>query len=325
MTRRIVIVLFDGFQPLDVVGPHEVFSIANEVLERDGSRAARYLVERVAAQAGSCRSESGLVIEAEAELPVEGRIDTIVVPGGEGSRNSSVQEELGAWLAEAANRADRIATVCSGAFIAARAGLCDGRRVTTHWRTAARLAREFPEVEVDPDPIYIRDGKLWTSAGISAGIDLCLALVEQDHGPEVAQWVARVLVVPLRRFGGQSQFAAPVWSAPAASDPIRAACTMVQENPAGDHVVTELAKEVGMSPRHFTRRFSQEIGDSPARYVEAIRVDHARRLLELESVGLDEVARRCGFGSAETLRRSFHRKLRVSPNAYRRQNVFARN
>ncbi|MGI9601169.1 MAG: GlxA family transcriptional regulator, partial [Acidimicrobiales bacterium] len=248
-------------------------------------------------------------------------IDTIVVPGGDGSRDPLVVEPVSAWLAGAAHRTRRVATVCSGVFFAAEAGLCDGRRVTTHWQRAEALARAYPRVEVDADPIYIHDGNLWTSAGVTAGIDLCLALVADDCGPEVAQWVARVLVVPLHRAGGQTQFAAPVWAEPAASDPIREACGLVHGDPAADHSVARLADRVGLSERHFTRRFRVEVGQTPGRYVEAIRIDAARQLLEVEPVGLSEIARRCGFGTTETLRRSFHRRLGVSPDHYRRQSV----
>ncbi|MDH4171187.1 MAG: GlxA family transcriptional regulator [Acidimicrobiia bacterium] len=324
MQRRVVFLLYDGVQPIDVVGPHEVFAAANRVMDARRLSTPRYRLERVAAGARRCPSESGLVLEADGPLPSdEAAIDTIVIPGGDGTRDPTVVGELAAWLADAAPRSRRVATVCSGAFVAAAAGLCDGRRVTTHWQRADELARDFPEVTVDADPIYVRDGDLWTSAGVTAGIDLCLALVGDDCGPEVAQWVARVLIVPLHRAGGQTQFAAPVWSDPPASDPIRAACGLIHQDPAADHTVPRLAGQVGLSPRHFTRRFRTEIGQTPGRYVEAIRIDAARRLLEVEPVGLAEVARRCGFGTSETLRRSFHRRLGLSPDHYRRQSVIS--
>lgn len=309
-------------QPIDLLGPHESCSMANRVLDASADTGSRYLLERVSPGGGAVRAESGMLLAGDTDLPTDtDPIDTLVVPGGDGSRDPEVTEALAPWLAAAAGRSRRVATVCSGAFLAAAAGLCGGRRVTTHWLVADELARRYPDVQVDADPIYIRDGDLWSSAGVTAGIDLGLALVDDDYGPDVARWVARSLVVPLQRAGGQTQFAAPVWSEPPASDPIRSACALIHDDPAADHTVPLLAARVGLSPRHFTRRFRAEVGQTPGRYVEAIRIDEARRLLEHEPAGLAEVARRCGLGTSETLRRSFHRRLGVSPDQYRRQSV----
>jgi transcriptional regulator GlxA family with amidase domain len=229
-------------------------------------------------------------------------------------------DELVAWVRQAADDAERVATVCTGTFLAGAAGLVDGRRVTTHWARADRLARRFPRAAVDPDPIYLRDGDLWTSAGVTAGIDLALALVEADHGAAVAQTIARWLVMFLRRPGGQSQFAQPVWADPAPPGPVRRAQDLVHADPGADWKVAVLAREVGMSPRHFSRSFADQVGVSPGHYVTTVRVEAARRLLEQEpDATTTAVARRCGFGTAETLRRAFLRRVGVPPEQYRRR------
>ena len=318
--HRVVVPLYRGIQPLDVVGPHEVLVGANQAADHLGRRGPRYAVELVATAAGPVPGESGLALHAgplpDPALPA----DTLLVPGGDAARSTAADDHrLVAWIRTAAGHSRRVATVCSGTFLAAAAGLCDGRRVTTHWSRAGQLATDCPAATVEPDAIYLRDGDLWTSAGVTAGIDLALALVEEDLGADVAQLVARHLVVPLRRAGGQSQFAAPVWSDPPLPGPIRQAKERIHADPGGDLTVPALAAAVGLSPRHFTRLFRLQVGEPPARYVERIRVEAARQVLEAERTGLDDVARRCGFGTAETLRRSFHRRLGVSPDAYRRR------
>ena len=211
--------------------------------------------------------------------------------------------------------------MCTGAFLLAAAGLLDGHPATTHWRWAGELERHFPAVDVHPDAIWVRDGRLWTSAGVTAGIDLALALLEADHGVEVAQAVARELVVFLRRPGGQSQFAAPVWTEPAARPSVRAAQDLIHAEPAADLRVPVLARRCGMSERHFSREFTRLLGCPPGDYVEQVRVDTARRLLESGPVLVGVAAARAGFGSAETMRRAFLRRLGVPPDHYRR--VFA--
>jgi transcriptional regulator GlxA family with amidase domain len=223
------------------------------------------------------------------------------------------------WIAAAAPGCRRVATVCTGAFLAAAAGLLDGRRVTTHWASADRLATEFPDLVVDPDPIYIRDGAVWTSAGVTAGIDLALALVEEDHGSEVAQTVARWLVMFLHRPGGQTQFASPVWVPRAERSAVRAVQGLIERTPGDDHRLPVLAAAAAMSVRHFARVFRQEVGETPGRFVERVRLEAARGELETTDATLEAVARRCGFGTAETLRRVFQRRLAVSPDSYRRR------
>jgi transcriptional regulator GlxA family with amidase domain len=197
--------------------------------------------------------------------------------------------------------------------------LLDGCRATTHWAFADELAREFPAVDVDPDPIFVRSSPtVWTAAGVSAGIDLALALVEEDHGTDIAQTVARWLVLYLRRPGGQTQFAAPVWVARAKREPLRAVQDAVESEPGGAHSISELARIAAMSPRHFTRVFTDEVGEAPGAYVERVRTEAARRQLEQTDDTVVAIAARCGFGTAETMRRNFIRRVGISPDHYRK-------
>ncbi len=316
--RQVVIVAFDGVQPLDAVGPHEVFAGAERAAAALG-RSGGYRVTLATRPGGTIRAESGLELGTAALPGPSARIDTLVIAGGSGAEAAAHDEELLAWIRQAAPRCRRVATVCSGAFVGAAAGLLAGRRVTTHWARARQLGDAHPELTVDSDPIYIRDGKYWSSAGVTAGIDLSLALVQEDLGVDVAQTVARWLVMFLHRPGGQSQFASPVWVPRAERSTVRAVQGLVEAAPAGDHRLPALAAAAGMSVRHFARVFTAEVGESPGRFVERIRVDAARRDLEESADTLDVVAARCGLGSAETLRRVFQRSLGVPPDAYRRR------
>jgi transcriptional regulator GlxA family with amidase domain len=316
--RTVVIVGYPGVQSLDVTGPFEVFAGARRAAGAFGIDAG-YDVHLVAADAGPFASESGLTLTAGPLPGPRSRIDTLLVPGGGGVVGARRVPELVGWLRRTAPRVRRLATVCSGAFLAAEAGLLDGRRVTTHWARAAELAADYPSVVVDADPIYVRDGTVWSSAGVTAGIDLALALVEDDLGTDVAQLIARWLVMFLHRPGGQSQFATPVWVRRAVRSPVRDAQARVESDPGDDHRVAALAASAAMSERHFTRVFTAEVGETPSRFVERVRTEAARR--ELESTGdtLEVIAVRCGFGTAETLRRTFRRRLHTSPDAYRRR------
>ncbi len=315
--RRVVIVTFEDVQVLDVTGPHEVFAGASRLVEpaRPG-----YDGRVVSLDGGPVRSESGLALVTESigRLP-PGPIDTVLVPGGFGIRVASADDATVAAVRQLAARSRRVVSVCSGAFVLAAAGLLDGKRVTTHWARGAQLARRFPTVEVDTNPIWTRDGDVWTSAGVTAGIDLALALVEDDHGPDVAVTAARWLVMFLRRPGGQSQFASPVWRTPARTEPIRRAQDLIDGDPGGDHRVRVLASRVAMSERHFLRRFADEVGTTPAQYVAAARLDAARRELEQSDDTVAAIARRCGFGTAESMRRTFLRHLGAPPDDYRRR------
>jgi transcriptional regulator GlxA family with amidase domain len=317
--RHVVIVAFDGVQPLDAVGPHEVFAGARRAAAALGKTGGGYRVTLASTGGGTVRAESGLVLGTESLPGDDDRIDTLVLAGGNGANAAAADEELLAWIRHTAPGCRRVATVCSGTFIAAAAGLLDGRRVTTHWARAQELSEAHPRLTVDADPIYIRDGKVWSSAGVTAGMDLSLALVEDDLGVDVAQIVARWLVMFLHRPGGQSQFASPVWVPRAERSTVRAVQDLVEAAPGGDHRVPNLAAAAAMSVRHFTRVFTAEVGESPSRFVERTRVDAARRELETTGDTLDVVAARCGLGSAETLRRVFQRHLGVAPDAYRRR------
>jgi transcriptional regulator GlxA family with amidase domain len=312
--RRVVFVVFDGFQSLDLVGPHEVFSFAGRFTGRHD-----YEVQVAAVTAGPVAASSGLPVHAGhavGELDHRG-IDTLVTVGGNGVDRACRDTALVDWIARAGAEARRVASVCSGVFLLAAAGLTEGRRVTTHWRREEQLVREHPELEVDCDPIFIRDGRLWTSAGITAGMDLALALVEDDLGHDVAHAVACELVLHLRRPGSQSQFSVPLWSRQPSTDPIRTVVAAVHADPGARHGIADLAEQAHLSPRHLQRRFTAEVGVPPAAYVGQVRIEAARRALVEGHEPVDAMARRLGFGTAETLRRAFHRHLGVAPSDYR--------
>ncbi len=306
-SRTVTFVIYDGFDGLDLAGPFEVFGEAG------------YELTVVAPKAGPVRSDMGLTIHAQGSVANldPRRPGTLVVVGGDGVDAAGFDRSLLDWVAAAATTADRVASVCCGAFILAEAGLLDGRRVTTHWREADRLAREYPAVIVDSDPIFIQDGRFWTSAGVAAGMDLALALVEADLGPQTALDVARELVLFLRRPGSQSQFSVPLWSARPATDAVRRVVDAIHLDPGVRHGIDDLASLAGLSPRHLQRRFTQETGLPPAVYVERVRVEAAQRALAEGDDPLEAIARRSGFGTAETLRRTFHRLLGIAPSEYR--------
>jgi transcriptional regulator GlxA family with amidase domain len=316
--RPVVILAFPGVQSLDVVGPFEVFSGVAGALGLCGRRGG-YDVTLASVGGGPVRAESGLELGTAPLPPRSTPPDTLVIPGGNGAQTARHDPALREWITTVAPRCRRVATVCTGAFVAAEAGLLDGLRVTTHWARAAQLAEEYPALRVDADPIYVHEGRVWTSAGVTAGLDLALALVEEDHGAEVAQLVARWLVMFLHRPGGQTQFASPVWVRRAERSTVRAVQTLVEAAPAGDHRLPALAAAAAMSVRHFARVFTTEVGETPGRFVERVRVEAARVELETTDETLDVVAARCGLGTAETLRRVFQRRLHTSPDAYRRR------
>jgi transcriptional regulator GlxA family with amidase domain len=317
--RSVFIVAFDGMQPLDAIGPHEVFAGATNVLAAKNRKAAGYDLTLLSQHGTAITSESGLQI-GTVPLPAKHtKIDTLLIPGGDGARTARHNRQLIDWIRNAARRSRRIATVCTGAFIAAEAGLLDGRSVTTHWARAQQLAQEYPRLTVDPDPIYRRDGNVWTSAGVTAGIDLALAMVEADHDSDIAQTVARWMVMFLHRPGGQTQFAAPVWVPRATRSTVRVAQDYIDTHPGADHRLDLLAERAAMSGRHFSRLFTAEVGETPARYVERVRVEAARTELETTAALLDLVATNCGFGTAESLRRAFQRRVGVPPDTYRRR------
>ena len=311
--RRVVVVAFDGVRSLDVVGPLEVFTVANEQGDHYIARIATLDGRDVVTTTGN-RLGADVALE---DLRT-GDIDTLLVAGTP-DWHLLLASELVAQVARLASHARRVVSVCTGTFALAAAGLLDGRRAATHWRHAAALAREFPAVEVDHEALFVRDGNVFTAAGIAAGIDLALGLVEDDLGAEAARTVAKVLVVFLQRPGGQSQFS-PWTSAPVIrTEPLRSALDAIALDPAGDHTLRALAERTNFSVRHLSRLFEEQVGLTAGAYVERVRVEAARALLEGGGDGLPVVAERTGFGSAETMRRAFLRVLGVTPGAYRSQ------
>lgn len=308
-----LIVVFDGFQLLDMAGPADVFSSATTLGAEPG-----YRVEIAAAPSGPVRSASGTTVLAPHDLTSWTEpVDTLLVAGGLDIRAATADEPLVAAIARMSVRAERVGSVCSGSFLLAHAGVLDGRRATTHWAGGQRLAERYPQVITEPDRIYVQDGRVWTSAGVTAGIDLALAMVAADHGQGLAREIARWLVVYLHRPGGQSQFSAPIGAHAPQRHGLHELQAWVEENLSADLSLAALAARAGMSTRHFSRVFTHELGTTPARYVERVRVDAARRLLETTDQPLDRVAAAVGIGAPETLYRIFHRHLGIPPGEYR--------
>jgi transcriptional regulator GlxA family with amidase domain len=309
--RTVLVVLFDDVQSLDVSGPVEVFNGAE--LHRPGT----YRIRTVSRDGRPVRTSSGLTLVPDHSFADAPPAHTLLIPGGAGTRQPDPR--LVAWLRENGPRAARLVSVCTGALLLAEAGLLEGRRVTSHWSVCDKLAREHPSVEVDPDPIFIRDGDLATSAGVTSGIDLALALVEEDAGRETALSIARHLVVFLRRPGNQAQFSAQLAAQTAQREPLREVQQWITEHPGEDLSVESLAARARLSPRHFARAFQGETGMTPGRYVDRVRLEHARRRLEESADGIEEISRSCGYGTPEAMRRAFVRTLGAAPAEYRRR------
>jgi transcriptional regulator GlxA family with amidase domain len=307
----VAIVAYEGVQILDVAGPLQALSTAN-----DEGADPRYDLVVVSGSGGLVRTASGLEIRTR-RFPRHDRIDTLLIAGGPGMERARDDRRVISFVRRASEARKRICTVCTGTFIAASAGILDGRRAVTHWRACERLAREFPAIKVERDPIFLRQGHVWSSAGVTAGIDLALALIEQDHDARLAAQVARRLVVFLRRPGGQSQYSEPLAlqspQGPAYSDLL----AEVAADPARDWTIDTLAERAQQSVRTFFRRFKSATGHTPATAVKRIRLERARVLLETSTVKVDAIARQSGFGSLETLRRELHRELGISPGALR--------
>jgi len=310
MTRAIGFLIFPEFQLLDAAGPLAAFEIAGRYAE------GAYALTVLAATTGAVRSSSGAVMVA-APLTDAPALDTLVIAGGEGTREASRDPAVLAYVLAVSSRARRVASVCSGTYILAEAGLLDGKRATTHWSRSAHFARRYPQIRLEPDRIFIRDGSIWSSAGITAGIDLSLALIAEDLGEDIARRTAQQLVVYRQRPGGQSQFSA----------------LLELERPGGrfgpllawarerlDSVlsVEQLAEQAAMSPRNFTRRFTEETGLTPARAVERLRVEAARDRVEAGADPIDQIALQAGFGDPERMRRAFIRAFGQPPQALRR-------
>ncbi|HLH84560.1 MAG TPA: GlxA family transcriptional regulator [Trebonia sp.] len=309
--RRVGILVFDGVKLLDVAGPSEVFAEA-------GRFGACYELILCSADGRDVASSTGMRISVDAAAADAGPLELALVAGGDALPGRPVSPELAGAAKCLAGRARRTASICTGTFIMAAAGLLDGRRATTHWQHAGLLARAYPAIEVEPDAIYVEDGQLLSSAGVSAGIDLALALVERDYGAGLARDVARSLVVFLQRPGGQSQFSPALRAALPRASPLRRLCDTVAARPAGDYSLARLAALANVSPRQLTRLFRSELQTTPARYVGDIRFDTAKNLLDAGH-SVTDAALRSGFGSAETLRRVFVQRLGVSPRAYQQR------
>jgi transcriptional regulator GlxA family with amidase domain len=328
--RTVLMVLFDQVQSLDVTGPLEVFTGANTWRTYHGG-GPEYDIRTASLGGEMVRTSSGLRVAPDEDLcefrvprpsggdhpPGGSGPDLLIVPGGEGARRAD--PELVGWLRTHGRRANRLVTVCTGAFLLAEAGLLDGRRVTTHWAYCGALAAKYPAIRVEEDPIFIRDGNIATSAGVTAGIDLALALVEDDLGRDAALDIARHLVVFLRRPGNQAQFSAQLAGQLANREPLRDVQRLIADHPAADLSVETLASQASLSPRQVARAFAAEVGVPPGRYVDRVRLETARRRLEDTADGVEQTARSCGYGTPEAMRRAFLRTLGVSPDEYRRR------
>ncbi|MEW1645392.1 DJ-1/PfpI family protein [Streptomyces sp. NPDC091219] len=309
MRHRVAFLVFDGVTLLDVSGPAEV-------LHQSGKLGHPYELVLVSPHGGTVTAANGLALSGTVTAAEAGQVDTAVVAGGDRLAQQPAEEALLAAARVLTERAARVTSVCTGAFVLAELGLLDGRSATTHWRQAAMLARRYPRVRVEPDALHVRDGRFVTSAGISAGIDLALALVEDDHGADTARDIARELVVFMQRPGGQSQFSTATTTPPPRTDPLRSLIASVLADPAADHSLPTMAAAVAVSPRHLTRLFRTELGTTPARWVERVRLDRAQHLL-LEGHSVTSAAHHSGLGTDETLRRAFARHLDTTPTHYR--------
>ncbi|AYV25667.1 HTH-type transcriptional regulator CdhR [Streptomyces sp. ADI95-16] len=320
--HRVVIVAFPGVELLDVTGPAEVFSVASRAA-KDGH--PNYTVQIATEDGGTLTTSSGVRLLADLRLDeAAGKVDTLLVSGAVthsegGAVRAVVDPVVTGWLRTAVPRAGRTGSVCAGAHLLAAAGLLDGRSATTHWLTAAQLAATHPEISVDADAIFVRSGSLWTCAGITSGMDMALAMVAEDHGHALALTTARMMVMYVKRSGGQSQFSVPLSVQEPACDHIGELRQWITEHPDADLSTDALAQRVSLSTRHFSRLFVQRTGTTPAAYVESARLETARRLLEESDAGLPQIAATSGLGSLQTLHRTFQRHLGTTPAEYRRR------
>jgi transcriptional regulator GlxA family with amidase domain len=319
--RRIVFVAGPGTEILDLVGPLQVFVRASDMFcrENPGTRPI-YSVEVVSISSQrSLMANCGLRFSGDKTFrEVRGKIDTLLVAGGDAIEQNEINLEAVRWLKKIARRSRRVGSVCTGAMFLARAGLLDGRRATTHWNWCQTLIKRAPRADVDPDPIFVRDENVYTSAGVTAGMDLALALVEEDYGSKLALQVARNLVLYLRRPGGQSQFSAALSLQATDRKPLHELEAWVLDNLSKPLTVAALARHVAMSPRNFARVFTQEMKTTPAKFVERLRVEAARRRLEESPHSMETIASECGFGNVNSMRNVFQRALKIPPGQYRR-------
>jgi transcriptional regulator GlxA family with amidase domain len=313
--RRIGFVAYDGVTALDLIGPYEVFGTANALGGQDG---ALYTTVIVGPTLSPIASDTGIVLQPAADFSSPIEFDTIVTPGGPGLREPRINAEVAAWLKQRAPRTRRMVSVCTGIYGLAAAKLLDGRRAATHWRWAQHAARCFPEVTVDSSVLYVEDPPFYSSAGVTAGIDLALALVERDHGSTLALAIARELVIYFKRPGGQSQYSEPLRFQSTAVDLFSDLSSWIPAHLRERLTIEQLAARVNMSPRHFSRRFTAAFGVTPGSYVEALRLETARERLAAPRQTVESVAASVGFRSSDVFRRSFERRYGVSPGLYRR-------
>mgnify|MGYP003482537190 FL=1 len=317
-SRTIALLGFDGVAALDITGPYEVFSIPS-YLAQDRTMPP-YRIVLLANQAGPVRSASGLSLIADASWrDFHDKVDTLLVCGGPDMASLQSDQKLLAWLRTMGRHTRRIGSICTGAFLLAEAGLLNNRRATTHWREVARLAQEYQSITVEPDAIYVKDSHVYTSAGITAGMDLALALVEEDLGRDIALAVARMLVLFLKRPGGQSQFSTQLQAQAVEGQRLADLLSWLTHHHHTPLTVEDMASRAGMSPRTFARVFVSETGDTPALYLEKLRLEHAVRLLETTGTSLDITAQECGFTGREQLRRAFQRHKGITPQDYQKR------
>jgi transcriptional regulator GlxA family with amidase domain len=314
--RTIGIFGYEGVQALDLIGPADAFAIADEQLRASGSGGYKVLVLGIARKVFT--AESGALLKPHTTLEQVPPLDTIVIPGGKGLRlQTRIAQRISLWLKETAPRIRRVASVCTGIYALACTGLLDGRRVTTHWRFAQDVAQRFPRLQMDANALFIKSGKFYTAAGITAGIDLALTLIEEDHGPGLALSVARELVIYLKRAGGQEQYSEPLQFQTRVTDRLADLVPWMTAHLRHDLSVEMLAQKACLSPRHFVRRFKQGFGANPGEFVESLRLDEARRRLCLPASTIEGVADSVGFASADSFRRAFQRRFGLAPSAYR--------
>jgi len=313
---RVGLIGYDGVQALDIIGPSDAFTIA-EIESDNGQRRTCYEVIIVGITNKPFRAESGVSFQPHTTLGNAPTLDTLIIPGGRGARIGQSSNLIAKWISSRAKRIRRIASVCTGVYALAPTGLLDGRRVTTHWRFANDVARRFPKLNVDHDALFLKDGPFYTAGGITASVDLALALIEEDYGPRVALAVARELVVFLKRSGGQKQYSEPLEFQINSTDRFADLASWMVEHMRGDLSLAALAKRVCLSPRHFVRRFKQAFGGTPAAFVENLRLDEARRRLSERTQTIENVASSVGFQSDDVFRRAFQRRFGVKPSSYR--------
>jgi transcriptional regulator GlxA family with amidase domain len=313
---RVGLVGYDGIQALDLIGPVDAFTFAT-IEDENRKSEPGYEVVVLGISNKPFRAESGILMYPQATLREAPVLDTLIIPGGKGARIGSVGEHIAKWISTRAGRIRRIASVCTGIYPLAQSGLLDGRKVTTHWRFADDVARRFPKLRVNPDALFLQDGPFYTAGGVTASVDLALALIEEDYGPRVALSVARELVVFLKRPGGQNQYSEPLAFQISSTDRMADLASWMLGHLRSDLSLDALAKRVCLSPRHFARRFKQAFAGTPAEFVENLRLDEARRRLTERTQTIERVAESVGYTSDDAFRRAFERRFGVNPSSYR--------